>query len=117
MQKDVTRVPILLLGNNDKALLANYELSFYEDDDSQHFVLEPRLADSLFELLTIVFNAETPIEISLQDSLGQQTKIRFIDPEINAEIPDGTFDFQAPPNIDIIDDRQSMNRQSIIDDN
>ncbi|MEO2172964.1 MAG: outer membrane lipoprotein chaperone LolA [bacterium] len=115
LQKDVTRVPILLLGNSDEALLTNYQLSFYEDDDTQHFVLEPRLTDSLFELLTIVFDAEIPVEISLRDSLGQQTKIRFIGPEIDAEIPDGTFDFQVPAGIDLIDDRQSAIDESAID--
>ncbi len=105
LDQDVSRMPILLFGNSDQALLSKYQLTFFEDETSQYFVLEPNATDSLFDMLTIVFMDATPIEISLRDSLGQQTKIKFINPGLNAEIPDDRFEFQTPDDIDVIDDR------------
>lgn len=109
LERDVRKVPILLFGNTDPGMLANYELSFYEDMQEgitvQHFVLDPISPDSLFEILTIGFIDSKPIEISILDNLGQKTSISFADAEVNLPVLDSVFFFEAPENIDVIDDR------------
>lgn len=109
LEKDVRKVPILLFGNTDDGLLADYQVSFYEDEQAgtavQHFVLAPIAPDSLFEILTIGFIDSRPIEISILDSLGQKTSISFPDAEVNVPVLDDVFSFAAPGNVDVIDDR------------
>ena len=103
---DFRRVPILLFGNDDADLLAEYDISFFMDDDMiAQYVLHPTRRDSLFEVLTIAFEDCKPAAISILDSLGQRTRIEFHDLVLNAPVADETFRFTAPDGVDVIDDR------------
>ncbi len=109
LETDLQKVPILLFGNTDINMLANYQLSFYEENGSngivQHYVLKPMAPESLFETLTIGLVDSSPVEISILDSLDQKTRIRFHEAELNNPIPDEVFVFKTPDSVDVIDDR------------
>jgi outer membrane lipoprotein carrier protein len=113
LDKDVNKVPILLLGNNDATLLDAYHVSWYEEEASNadtqqlitHYVLEPKVNDALFQVLSIAFIDDLPKEISIKDTLGQQTRISFYNTSVNEPIDDEVFLFQIPADVDVIDDR------------
>ena len=105
LQRDITQVPILLLGGDAKAITDEYLVVYYAEDQYDFFVLEPRQEGSLFESLTIAFAADTPVSIVLRDSLGQRTQIELTDVDRNRQIPEMTFTFVPPTEVDVIDDR------------
>ena len=105
LQRDITQVPILLLGGDAKAITAEYQVAYFSEDQHDFFVLEPREGGSLFESLTIVFAADTPVSIVLRDSLGQRTQIELTDVNRNHQIPSATFTLIPPVGADVIDDR------------
>jgi outer membrane lipoprotein carrier protein len=113
LDNDVNKVPILLLGNDDPTLLDAYHVSWYEEDASSfdaqqlvtYYVLEPKANDALFQVLSIAFSGDLPKEISIKDTLGQQTRILFYNTSVNEPIEDATFMFQIPSGVDVIDDR------------
>ena len=105
LQRDITQVPILLLGGDAKAITDEYQVAYFSEDQHDFFVLEPREGGSLFESLTIVFAADTPVSIVLRDSLGQRTQIELTDVNRNHQIPSATFTLIPPVGADVIDDR------------
>jgi outer membrane lipoprotein carrier protein len=105
LERDITQVPILLLGGDAKAITDEYQVAYFSEDQHDFFVLEPREGGSLFESLTIVFAADTPVSIVLRDSLGQRTQIELTDVNRNHQIPSATFTLIPPVGADVIDDR------------
>ena len=110
---DINKVPILLFGSQDRSLLDAYRVSVYvtkdetkdETDELQNFILEPRANDSLFKLLTLSFRNDTPVAISLQDTLAQKTHLQLTKIEINKNLDSTVFEFIIPSGIDVIDER------------
>ncbi len=107
LEKDIREVPILLLGGEARAITGQYRVDYFDDGERDHFVLEPRTANSLFASLTIEFDGEEPAAISIRDNLGQQTRMEFIEPGLNVDPKAGTFRFEPPEDVDVIDDRKS----------
>jgi outer membrane lipoprotein carrier protein len=105
MDADIQQVPILLLGGETGKILAAYEVSEYADETSQHYVMRPLSAGSLFETLAIEFTGETLIAITLVDGLGQRTRIQFAAMTVNGLIDPARFLFAIPAGVDVIDDR------------
>ena len=103
--QDVKQVPILLFGNTNLDFLADYEVTRHGPEDKVEFALQPRIPDSVFEMLILSFKQNTPSSIVMTDSLGQVTDIQFSDVEINQPIPDATFEYVIPEGVDLIDDR------------
>lgn len=68
------------------------------------FALYPKLADNLFEKLTMSFRAGKPQEIAIYDSLGQKTAITFHELHINKAVEDSLFEFVPPAGTDILVD-------------
>ncbi|MBV1878187.1 MAG: outer membrane lipoprotein chaperone LolA [Pseudomonadales bacterium] len=105
LAKDIKQVPILLFGNTNDQLSENYTIDFFESEGEENFVLKPRSTDSLFEVLTIGFAEAIPTNINIRDSLGQNTRIDFIDTQINQPVAARQFQFTVPEGMDVIDDR------------
>ncbi len=107
LEDDIAQVPILLLGGRASAIVDAYEVSRYEDEAGEKFVLAPRAPGALFESMTIGFEADRPTLISIRDSLGQRTRIDVVDATINEPIDDERFSLEIPEGVDVIDDRSS----------
>lgn len=107
LDRSIRDVPILLLGGNPSAITRKYHITFYESEAGDHFVLEPKTTDSLFASLTIVFDNEMPVAISIRDNFDQRILMELIDPSINVDIAPDRFKFEAPDGVDVIDDRPS----------
>lgn len=64
--------------------------------------LKPKSADSDFDSVAIGFDGERPVQLELDDRLGQQTRVTFTDIEINVPVADAAFRFDPPPGVDVI---------------
>lgn len=64
--------------------------------------LMPRVRDTDFERVRVALNQGRLDTMELQDNLGQTTRIRFRDLEINVDIEDGAFRFTPPEGADVI---------------
>jgi len=105
LQRDITQVPILLLGGDASAIASSYRVAYGEQAGQDVYRLEPVDASSLFDSLTLAFVAGEPRAIVLRDSLGQRTQIELSRVVLNKPIPNETFTFTPPVGVDVIDDR------------
>jgi outer membrane lipoprotein carrier protein len=105
LQRDITQVPILLLGGDASAIAASYQVAYAQQAGRELYRLEPLDASSLFDSLTLAFVSGEPRAIILRDSLGQQTQIELSRVVVNQPIPPETFTFTPPEGVDVIDDR------------
>lgn len=65
-------------------------------------LLTPRLQDTDFRELRLGFNDGGLQRMELVDRLGQTTRIRFTDVELNLPLPAGLFDFEPPAGVDVV---------------
>ena len=97
--KDIAATPaILFSGDLDELDNAYFVTQVAED----HFELKPEQGGSLFDSMTIAFNAGKPASLALTDSLGQTTTIHFTQLELNPELSGDQFVFQIPDGVDVI---------------
>jgi len=105
LQRDITQVPILLLGGDASSIASSYRVAYGEQAGQEVYRLEPLDTSSLFDSLTLAFVAGEPRAIILRDSLGQRTQIELSRVVLNKPIPNETFTFIPPVGVDVIDDR------------
>lgn len=105
LEKDVEQIPVLLLGGAAERIESEYDVTFYEDETTTHFVLEPLSPSSLFESLGLEFTGDVPHALSISDSIGQRTRIVFSELKANEPVAEEHFTFVAPAGVDVIDDR------------
>ncbi len=93
-------------------------LASYEDIDKQFIIIDmeniegfnwveltPRDIDSQYNSIRLGFDKEKLGMMVMFDNLGQVTRIDFTEEVINKKLDNGTFDFEPPEGIDVIDDR------------
>ena len=120
LDQRLSQTPALLLSGNVKDLETQYDISGTRVDEKGaksitaatldgpqngrwHFELRPKQADTLFELLRLVFVDDYLNEMQLQDSLGQKTTILFEEPYLNPHLEEKLFRFVAPEGVDVIE--------------
>jgi len=107
--KDPTQVPILLLGNANQEVLAQFDVQTLNatDDETQDQAFQLRTNDSssVIEWINLGFKDGLPVAISLRDSLGQTTVIQLTHVTLNTELAAERFVFVLPEGVDLIDDR------------
>lgn len=94
----------LLAGQTDN-LAEEYLIEAVIEPDSEHqeFELTPLDEGSVYRLISINFLLSDLESIYLDSKNGQQTVWRFENVERNQEIADSVFIFEAPDNIEIIE--------------
>lgn len=102
MDDRVTHTPALLLSGSASDLTDSYEVFYEQDDGDDVFTLVPISADTLFEELSMVFDADTLTELWMMDSTGQRTSITFSDITSNGNIDRSQFVFDIPEGTDVI---------------
>jgi outer membrane lipoprotein carrier protein len=60
--------------------------------------------EAQFERLVLGFQGETLQRLVLEDAFGLRTELRFTELRRNPEIPEGHFEFEPPPGVDLIGD-------------
>lgn len=102
-QGDATTASPLSVLTNPAGLEQRYRL---EDRgqflESRVIGLIPLDQNSEFESVELVLRDQLLEAINIQDRFGQQTRIRFLRPQRNPDIPPQEFQFEPPPGIDVI---------------
>ncbi|MEX1237408.1 MAG: outer membrane lipoprotein chaperone LolA [Pseudomonadales bacterium] len=105
LEHDIKQVPILLLGGDAGKLTDDFDVSYFQDERVEYYLLVPKGTDSLFESLSIEFLEQAPLAITIVDGLGQRTRIELDEVTVNETIESSRFQFEPPPGVDVIDDR------------
>lgn len=103
LDDQVANTPALLLSGNSAKIMQNYRVT-QPDASKMFYTLYPKNKDGVFQSLSLSFDAKkAPIQMVLQDNMGQVTHIKFKNSRLNAKIPASTFNFTPPKGTDIID--------------
>lgn len=106
MGERIANTPALLFGGDPQQVTEAFSVE--EADRSSRGVtyrLKPLSDDPLFEVLEVTFSGNQPEMMRLEDALGQQTAIQFLDVTLNGKVDASRFSFVAPEGADVI--RQS----------
>ena len=96
--------PAALL-TGDKAILDRFEyVSSWTGESVLWVRLRPRSPDSDFESVAIGFEGERPVQLELQDRLGQRSRLYLSAVRLNVKVTDDTFRFVVPDGADVIGD-------------
>lgn len=94
------RGPATLLGGTLSELEELFELSYPEPG---RVALQPHEATLDYEYILLRLDDGVPVELELEDGLGQVTVLTLEALERGAEIDPGRFDFQPPEGADVIE--------------
>lgn len=97
--EDIATTPAVLFSGDLDQLDEAY---FVIQLDEGRFELKPEQGGSLFDSMSIVFDGGKPASIALTDSLGQTTRIRFTQLELNPRLSGDQFVFEIPNGVDVI---------------
>ncbi len=100
----IARTPVVLLSGEVESWKDSFDIYSYTDEIGNHFVLEPLLDESLFEVLTLTFRNGHISQIRMEDSLAQKTSIQFHNGDYNQPIDPQVFKFTVPAGVDVIRD-------------
>ena len=105
VSSSVESTPVVILGS-------------YEDIEKQFIIIDmeniegfdwveltPRDIDSQYNSIRLGFNREKLGMMLMFDNLGQVTRIDFTEEVINKTLDNGTFDFESPEGVDVVDGR------------
>jgi len=99
------QTPAILFSGSTEEIGEQFEVEERVFDDVvTQYLLTPRTEESLFERLRIRFEGQQLVEMRLGDSLGQETTVRFVQTQVNAELSEDDFIPDLPAGTDIIRD-------------
>lgn len=98
----LTNTPALLLSGDLDSLQQSFDIQGPVDGDSGLYRLQPIDQEAMFSMLRIVFESGVPMEMQLEDNLGQKTSLYFSDLHLNPVVDADQFEFQVPDGVDLI---------------
>ncbi|MEH6528474.1 MAG: outer membrane lipoprotein chaperone LolA [Porticoccus sp.] len=101
--QDLSKTPAILFIGNLDTLEQSYKI-YIEQGEVINFSLIPIADDSLYEKVALSFSGKTPTTMTLWDSLGQKTEIKFSSTTLNESIDPALFSFEPPEGVDILRD-------------
>ncbi|QEL54643.1 outer membrane lipoprotein chaperone LolA [Chromobacterium paludis] len=98
------------LGSSPAALLAgsneierSYKLNEAgKQGDVEWLAASPKKQDNTFSAIRMGFRNNMLVEMELTDSFGNDTRIRFLQPQQNVKLPAARFAFTAPKGVDVV---------------
>lgn len=97
-----SHTPALLLSGEQQQIEESFTVAGPSSGDEGLFRLTPKDPDSLYVSMRILFVQGIPVEMQLEDNLGQQTSLQFQDPKANPTLNASLFQFEIPPGVDLI---------------
>jgi outer membrane lipoprotein carrier protein len=105
LDERAAKTPAVLLSGSAENIRQHYTIQASSDSLKETFVLTPKDEGSLFVALLVNFVDKRLVEMQIEDSLGQYTKIVFNNVEINPELAAETFEANFPEDVDVLDNR------------
>lgn len=101
--RQLSDTPALLFSGDAKKIGERYTVTLLDGQaGNSRFQLKPGDTDALFETLTVGFRNGKLADMTLLDSLGQTTTIRFSDVAVNGTVAPARFQFTPPAGVDVI---------------
>ena len=98
-----TPAALIATASDLAALRQEFELAPAPDRDGLQWVqATPRAREGVLRSVRIGFRGGELAALDIQDSLGQQSALRFGRMEINPALPAETFQFKPPPGADVL---------------
>jgi outer membrane lipoprotein carrier protein len=98
-----TPAALIATASDLAALRQEFELATAPDRDGLQWVqATPRAREGVLRSVRIGFRGGELAALDIQDSLGQQSALRFGRMEINPALPAETFQFKPPPGADVL---------------
>ena len=98
-----TPAALIATASDLAALRQEFELASAPDRDGLQWVqATPRAREGVLRSVRIGFRGGELAALDIQDSLGQQSALRFGRMEINPALPAETFQFKPPPGADVL---------------
>ncbi|OMH32721.1 outer membrane lipoprotein chaperone LolA [Motiliproteus sp. MSK22-1] len=94
--------PALLLSGDISDLEQNFVISGPSEGKEGVYRLVPKDENSLFVVMRIMFSGGIPVEMQLEDNLGQQTSVAFQNSQFNPDLEPSIFTFTVPDGVDVI---------------
>jgi len=109
MDNRISDTPALLLGGDVSAIDDDFIITQAPNDNSIYYILQPKDSSQLFDSLELMFNKhgqdQSLTQMIIRDASGQVTDISFNNVSHNPSFEKGTFSFDIPAGIDVIDGR------------
>ena len=101
--RDISDSPAMIFIGDLSALEDKYRITRgLGEGGVERYSLVPRDTSGVYQGLTLSFRDDTPVAMSLEDSLGQVTRVEFSDVELNPALDDGLFTFAIPAGVDVL---------------
>ncbi|MEY1661923.1 outer membrane lipoprotein chaperone LolA [Isoalcanivorax beigongshangi] len=95
--------PALLFSGQPEQVATEFRVELGEQEGNRRtFRLTPTGEDPLFTALEVSFDGQAPETMRLEDALGQQTIIDFVDVRLNGSVEAALFRFTPPAGVDVI---------------
>ncbi|MFC3151614.1 outer membrane lipoprotein chaperone LolA [Litoribrevibacter euphylliae] len=107
LDERASKTPAVLLSGSAEEIRKHYRISNSRDTLKEMFILSPKDEGSLFTMLVLNFVDDKLVEMQIEDSLGQFTKIAFTDVTLNPSLDSDTFSVSFPDYVDVLDNRQT----------
>jgi len=105
----LTETPALLLSGDTARIVEGFRITASDvtlgSQSGRRFELTPKAADSLVSQIELFFAGNQLTGMTLRDSLGQNTRLRFFALTVNGVIEADKFRFEPPAGVDIIRDQ------------
>lgn len=98
----IAQTPALLLTGKLDDLKEAFDVKGPLVGDEGTFQLTPKDENALFVVLRVTFKEGLPVEMQMEDNLGQQTSLQFFNIEANPRLDSELFQFQVPEGVDLI---------------
>lgn len=107
---DETPAGIILGNNNISEHFIQVNMGSIEGHD--WIELTPKNIEAQYSNIRIGFNKAQLGMMIIQDSLGQTTRIDFVNVKKNTDLSSSDFEFKIPEGVDVIDERQALITES-----
>ncbi|HNH70243.1 MAG TPA: outer membrane lipoprotein chaperone LolA [Pseudomonadales bacterium] len=105
----LAETPALLLSGDTARIVEGFRVTASDvtlgSQSGRRFELTPKAADSLVSQIELFFAGNQLTGMTLRDSLGQNTRLRFFALTVNGVIEADKFSFEPPAGVDIIRDQ------------
>ncbi len=103
MRDALSQVPSLLLVQSGGQIKNHFDISDFGVTDGLSWVsLKPKAEDASYQQLMIGFSGNELRSIVLLDGLGNETRLKLLRVENNANLSSRLFDFDAPDGVDVL---------------
>lgn len=99
MTDKIGQTPLAILSGSTAALQNNFVIS---SSKANQFMLKAKAQGASFKEIILFVKSNAPTAMTLFDSLGQKTELKFTDVQVNHALKKHPFQFSVPKGVDVV---------------